>query len=137
MATKLFKLIIIVAFASCGQSDKLSGKFKTGLLDFSVNKSNVLRQLENGETSEFGALWTGLNKINVRTSHATLIVDVNVELSPSLDYDGGFELARDTLFLYAKRLDQTDTIETVHSTLSYKISAYGLKYKEIYFKRLI
>jgi hypothetical protein len=61
-------------------------------------------------------------------------VDVNVEILTPLNYDGGFEVARDTLFLYAKRLDKPDTKETVHSTLTYKILSKGLTYNEVEFK---
>jgi hypothetical protein len=136
MTIKFFIPIVILAFASCRQSDKLSDKFKTGLINFSVSKSHVTQQLENDMPLEFGALWMGFNKINVRTNHDTLIADVNVELSTSLNYDGGFELIGDTLFLYAKCLDNEQNKKTVHSTLNYKISSTGLQYKEIDFKEL-
>ena len=122
--------------ASCGQGDNLPDKFKAGLFEFRVNKSKVSEQIAGDKPLDFGALWVGFNKINARQSQDTLILDVNIELSTPLNYEGGFEVTRDTLFLYARRLNKTDTKETVHSTLTYKISSKGLTYKEIEFKEL-
>lgn len=90
--------------------------------------------MEGNKPLDFGALWVGLNKINVNTNKDTLIIDVNVELSIPLNYDGGFEVIRDTLFLYANRLGKANSKETVHSTLTYKILSKVLTYKEIEFK---
>lgn len=134
MTTKLLKCLTILIFASCEQNGKLPESFKIGLIDFSVSKSRITQQIESGKTLEFGTLWSGFNKINTKSNQDTLIVDVNVELSTTLNYDGGFEVARDTLFLYAKRLERTDIKETVHSTLIYKILLKGQTYKEIEFK---
>lgn len=136
MMAKFLILNAILAFLSCRQIDKLPDKFKDGLLDFSVNKSRIIQQIEKGKPLEFGELWTGFNKINVKTSQDTLIIDVNVELLTPLNYDGGYEVAGDTLFLYAKRIDKTDSKETVHSTLTYKILSKGLTYNEVDFKPL-
>ena len=134
MTTKLLQLIIILSLTSCGQGDKPPDKFKAGLLDFKVKKSEVSEQLEGNKPLDFGALWVGFNRINANTNHDTLIIDVNVNLSTSLNYDGGFEVVHDTLFLYAKRLDKTHSKKTVHSTLTYKIVSKGLTYKKIEFK---
>jgi len=128
---------MILSFASCGQNDKLHDSFKIGLVDFSVSKSRITKLLENDKTLEsleFGGLWNGFNKINVKTTSDTIYVDVNVELSTPLNYDGGFEVAHDTLFLYAKRLEKIDTKKTVHSTLKYIILSKGLTFKEVEFK---
>lgn len=134
MKTKLLKLIIILSLTSCGHGEKLPDKFKIGLIDFKVKKSAAIEQIESGKTLDFGALWVGFNRINAKGNQDTLIFDVNVNLSISLNYDGGFEVVRDTLFLYAKRLDITNSKETVHSTLTYKILSKGLTYREIVFK---
>jgi hypothetical protein len=57
MTTKLLQLIIILSLTSCGQGDKLPDKFKAGLLDFKVKKSEVSEQLEGNKPLDFGALW--------------------------------------------------------------------------------
>lgn len=136
MMTKIFILITVLALASCWQDARLPDKFKTGLLDFKVKKSTAIEQIENGNLLDMGALWTGFNRMNIRTNQDTLTIDVNIELSTPLNYDGGYEVARDTLFLFAKRLDKADAKENIHSTLTYKISSKGLTYKEIEFKEL-
>ena len=139
MTIKDLTLILITLLTACRDNSRLPDSLKKGLLDFSLSESSVTRQLSdtaNNKTLDLGALWTGLNKINARTSHDTLIVDVNIELPRTANYDGGIEFVNDTLFLYAKRLDQIDIKETVHSTLTYKISTNGQLYKEIEFKEL-
>src|ERR1043165_8348069 len=100
MTTRPFQIFIILAFTSCGRGDKLPDKYKTGLIDFNTSISKVTQQVEKGETLEFGSLWSGFNKINATTNVDTLILQVNTELSKSSTYDGGFEVVRDTLFLY-------------------------------------
>lgn len=136
---RLLTILNILLLPSCSSKDNLPNDLKQGLLDFSVNKSIVTRQLEdttNGKTMESVSLWVGFNKLNARVNLDTLFVDVNVELSSTLNYDGGIDFVRDTLFLYAKNLDKMPTKETVHSTLTYKISTQGRTYKEIEFKEL-
>jgi hypothetical protein len=139
MTTRSVTLILIVLLLSCRNEGQVPGKYKKRLLAFSVHKSILLEQ--PGDTAMykspgFGSLWTHFNKINARTVGDTLLVDVNTELSATLEYEGGIEFARDTLFLYAKCLDKELNRTTQHSTLSYKIDAKGQGFKEIEFKEL-
>ena len=127
----------IFYLVSCGQNNKLSDDLKKGLLAFDVNHSAITEQLADTvprTDKNLGLLWGGLNEINAKKNQDTLLVDVNIDLSTPLKYDGGFEVIRDTLFLYAKQLDKTDNKELVHSTLTYKILSKGLTYSEIAFK---
>ncbi|MEZ4805199.1 MAG: hypothetical protein R2852_06885 [Bacteroidia bacterium] len=131
-----FKLFILLALTSCNQINKLPDKYKDGLLEFTVNPSKVTQDLKRGKATEFGALWIGFNRINIRKVKDTLIAEINVELTSTSNYDGGFELKGDTLFFYAKCLDKEKNKEQVHSTLTYKIKSSHLKYKEVEFKEM-
>ncbi|MES2655871.1 MAG: hypothetical protein V4620_09800 [Bacteroidota bacterium] len=129
--------ILVVLVASCGVNNPLPANLKKGLVGFSVNKSYVTQQLENSKPFDAGALWINFNKINVKTHNDTLTVNVNTYLSKTLNYEGGYEFLHDTLFLYAKNIDNQLKKDTIHSTLTYKILTQGRLYKEIEFKEVL
>ena len=137
MKVKTFTLVLIITLMACGHDNLLPDSLKKNLIDFSTSESSVTMQVNGAPIQlDFGRLFGVFNKINVEKKHDTLSVDVHVELAKKGSYDGGIEFLRDTLFLYAKRVDYTDIKETVHSTLHYTISTNSQQYKEIEFKEL-
>lgn len=135
---KLFKSIIIILFLiSCEYNNKVPDKFKKDLLDFNIYEwDGTVKDTSQGKSIEFGMLWSGFNKINTYLIGDTLFINVNTPLSKPLIYDGGCEYLKDTLFLYAKKLENKESKDTVHSNLYYKIFVKGRTYKEIEFKEL-
>src|SRR5687767_2413529 len=132
-------IFVVISVVACQKNKKLPDTLKKGLLHFEVHESKISEKLNDtskNNTLDPNELWVGFNKINVKTSLDTLQVEVNVDLLKGAKYDGGIEYARDTLFLYAKRLDHNNLIDTVHSTLTYKIFTSGRLYKEIEFQEV-
>ena len=141
MSNSLFLLTLFsISTIACGHNNSIPDQYREDLLDFKANPSKVMQQLDRqtGDSSLIiSSLWTTFNRINSKTNKDTIYADVNMELSKNLNYEGGCEFSNDTLFLYARNRDEQKSVETIHSTLSYKILAKGRSYKSVEFKELL
>lgn len=139
---KIFQLtiLLIILISSCKNENIIPLELKKGLVEFYVQPNKIeeyFNDSSGGKTLKFGDLWINANKININSNLDTIIADVNIFVKKKLNYDGGYEFSKDTLYLYAKVLDcTTSKDDTILGTLHYKILKEGREYKEVEFKEL-
>lgn len=109
------------------------------MISFTFEPSRItifIKDTSSNKKLEFGELWTNFNQINISQKQDTILVAVNTELLENHKYDGRYEFSNDTLILYAKIMNSTESTDSIHSTLKYKILQNGRKYKNVKFKEI-
>ena len=135
MLPRIFFILLSISFFTCKQKNAIPGHLQKGLINFSISESDYSLLPPEGLKEPHLPLWASNNFINKTVVHDTLLIDVNTEVMKPLSYAGGYEIADDTMFLYATNLSKSPST-LAFATLHYKIQLAGRTFKEISFKEL-